>query len=373
MSLERHRWPPRTPRALRRALLQVPRPVPPAPRALLGLRWALLPWRQRTPRRCSRSPSACRTRILGGADPCSAIAICTAEGSAIASEVRGAVLPDADIFFANVIRGAANDISAAALTVGVFAKAMGPSAKDICEYSIARNVRGAAPPGAVLTFANEIWVYAVPWEPSAIAIWGFPSPGEPPATAALPSASTSSSPPIACWASGTTSSSDSIASSVLPIACWASVSRIFWSAISFAIAIWQAAMADDVPGAPVDGRVAGEGGARKYRDSTPRASSWKAMSIGRASGSTMHGRIVPSHLDRDRRVRAPVSLPPKSGEVMITRPAQVLFRSFFRWVATLSPSRLQKGSMGIRGSPASSGPSTASSSPSRNGIRTRAA
>lgn len=52
---------------------------------------------------------------------------------------------------------------------------------------------------------------------------------------------------------------------------------------------------------------------------------------------------------------------------------QVLFRSFFRWVATPSPSRLQKGSMGISSSPASSVPSTAANTPSRKGIQTRAA
>ena len=109
-----------------------------------------------------------------------------------------------------------------------------------------------------------------------------------------------------------------------------------------AIGMLAAVMSVDVPGAPVDGRVAGEGGARKYRDSTPRASSWKAMSIGRASGSTMFGRIVPNHLGRTRSGVAAIALPPKSDEVTSTRLAQVLFRSFFRWVATLSPSRWQK-------------------------------
>ena len=67
------------------------------------------------------------------------------------------------------------------------------------------------------------------------------------------------------------------------------------------------------------------------------------MSIGRASGSTMVARIVPSHLSTARNGMAATALPPKSDEVTNTRFAQIFFRSFFRCLATLSPSQLQKG------------------------------
>ena len=300
----------------------------------------------------------------------SAKSIC---GDAMAIKVRGEAPPDA-------VRGLSTDISPSASTCSGPAKYISPSAStcsgpakyispsaSTCSGPVLESViaiwpsargfesRGAAPPGANIFFANVV-------RGSAIAI----STAKGSAKALPRSAIATSFPKISTRPS---------AGGVGAVLRWASRSEILLRIVPgySARARWPAGMADDVPGAPAAGRVAGEGGARKYRDSTPRASSWKAMSIGRASGSTMPGRIVPNHLDRDRRVRAAIALPPKSDEVTSTRSAQVLFRSFFRWLATLSPSRLQKGSMGISGSPASSVPSTASSSPSRKGIRTRAA